>query len=67
MTSLASALSTVDPDGGLAASALGALLTFVTSTLGISLFSLVVATVALHMGLRWLRTKVNEDRNSCDW
>jgi len=54
-TSLAALLASTDPDGGLTASALGDLKTFITGTLGIALFALVVAGVAIAMGVRWLK------------
>jgi hypothetical protein len=48
-------LAYVDPDGGLTATALGDLKTFITGTLGIALFALVVAGVGIAMGVRWLK------------
>lgn len=49
------ALVGLDPDGGLTATALGDLKTFITGTLGIALFALVVAGVGIAMGVRWLK------------
>lgn len=48
-------LASTDPDGGLTATALGSLKTFITGTLGIALFALVVAGVGIAMGVRWLK------------
>ena len=60
MTSLVHALASVDPDGGLTATALGDLKTFVTGTLGIALFGLVVAGTGIFMGIRWLKKGVHQ-------
>jgi len=52
---VATLTASTDPDGGLTATSLGTLKTFITGTLGIALFALVVAGVAIAMGVRWLK------------
>lgn len=49
------ATATGDPDGGASTLAIEQLKTFLTGTLAIAFFALVVAGIGIAMGVKWLR------------